>query len=81
MALLPTLEQAKATGLVLLPGAFVGMILAGVDPLDAVLVQAVIMYLMFATVTTTAAVIGYGLIGRMFTADHRLRRLERPAGV
>jgi hypothetical protein len=81
MALVPNLEMAKATGIVLLPGALVGLILSGVDPLDAVLVQAVVMYMMLGTVTTTAAMMGYGLVNRLFTDDHRLRRLERPAGV
>jgi putative ABC transport system permease protein len=81
MALVPNLEMAKATGIVLLPGALVGLILSGVDPLDAVLVQAVVMYMMFGTVTTTAAMMGYGLVNRLFTDDHRLRWLERPAGV
>lgn len=78
-SLIPNVEMAKATGLVLLPGALVGLILAGVDPLDAVLVQAVVMYLMFGTVTTTAAIMARGLVARLFTADHRLLPLERPA--
>jgi putative ABC transport system permease protein len=78
---MPNLEMAKATGIVLLPGALVGLILAGVDPLDAVLVQAVVMYLMFGTVTTAAAMMGYGMVTRLFTADHRLLWLERPPAV
>lgn len=77
-ALIPNVEMAKATGVVLLPGAMVGLILAGVDPVDAVLVQGVVMYLMFGTVTTTVAILGYGIVGRLFTADHRLVPLERP---
>ena len=80
-ALVPNLEMAKATGIVLLPGALVGLILAGVAPLDAVLVQAVVMYMMFGTVTTTAAMMGYGMVSRLFTRDHRLLWLERHAGV
>jgi putative ABC transport system permease protein len=54
-----------------------GLILAGVDPVDAVLVQAAIMYLILGAVATTALVVGLGSIRRLFTPDHRLVRLVR----
>ena len=60
-----------------LPGAMTGLILAGVDPIDAVLVQAAIMYLILGTAATTSVVIGLGSLSRLFTTDHRLRRLVR----
>ena len=44
-ALTSQIENTKAVGLVFLPGAMTGLILAGADPVDAVLVQAAIMYL------------------------------------
>jgi len=44
-ALSPQIETTKATGLVFLPGAMTGLILAGVSPIQAVLVQAVVMFL------------------------------------
>ncbi len=78
-ALTPRIESAKAAGLVFLPGAMTGLILAGVDPIDAVLVQAAIMYLILGTAATTSVVIGLGSLRRLFTADHRLRRLVRKA--
>jgi len=76
-ALTPRIESAKAAGLVFLPGAMTGLILAGVDPVDAVLVQAAIMYLILGTAATTSVVIGLGSLRRLFTSDHRLRRLVR----
>lgn len=76
-ALTPRIESAKAAGLVFLPGAMTGLILAGVDPVDAVLVQAAIMYLILGTAATTSVVIGLGSLHRLFTSDHRLRRLVR----
>lgn len=79
-ALTPRIESTKAVGLVFLPGAMTGLILAGVDPIDAVLVQAAIMYLILGTVATTSVVIGLGTLRQMFTADHRLRRIPRRAG-
>jgi len=56
-----------------------GLILAGVHPVDAVLVQAVVMFLVLGTVATTTSIIGLGLIRRLFTPDHRLTPLPRPA--
>ncbi|ATA27695.1 transmembrane helix protein [Mycobacterium lepraemurium] len=44
-AISPQIETTKATGLVFLPGAMTGLILVGVPPLQAVLVQAVVMFL------------------------------------
>ena len=76
-ALTPQIESTKAVGLVFLPGAMTGLILAGVDPVDAVLVQAAIMYLILGAVATTSVVVGLGSIRQLFTADHRLRRLTR----
>lgn len=78
-ALSPQIETTKATGLVFLPGAMTGLILAGVSPFQAVLVQAVVMFLVLASVATTSVVVTLGLVGRVFTADHRLRPLRRPA--
>lgn len=77
LALLPTIENTKALGIVFLPGAMTGLILAGVDPLDAVLVQLALMYLILGGVATTTAVTALGSVRRLFTADHRLVALPR----
>jgi putative ABC transport system permease protein len=79
-ALTPQIESTKAVGLVFLPGAMTGLILAGVDPIDAVLVQAAIMYLILGAVATTSVVVGLGSIRQLFTPDHRLRPLIRRDG-
>ncbi|MGH9186881.1 MAG: ABC transporter permease [Acidimicrobiales bacterium] len=76
-ALIPHIETTKAVGIVFLPGAMVGLLLAGVEPLDAVKVQAAVMYLVLGSVSTTTTVMAIGLAGRLFTADHRLVRLAR----
>jgi putative ABC transport system permease protein len=78
-ALTSQLESTKAVGLVFLPGAMTGLILAGVDPVDAVLVQAAIMYLILGCVATNVVIIGLGLTRQLFTPDHRLVRLARTA--
>jgi putative ABC transport system permease protein len=79
-ALTAQIESTKAVGLVFLPGAMTGLILAGVDPVDAVLVQAAIMFLILGCVATNATVVGLGLTRRLFTDDHRLVRLARAEG-
>jgi putative ABC transport system permease protein len=78
-ALSPQIETTKATGLVFLPGAMTGLILAGVSPMQAVLVQAVVMFLVLASVAVTTVVVALGLVRRVFTRDHRLLPLgHRP---
>ena len=76
-ALTSQIENTKAVGLVFLPGAMTGLILAGADPVDAVLVQAAIMYLILGCVATNVVLIGLGLTRKLFTPDHRLVRLAR----
>lgn len=78
-ALTPTIESTKATGIVFLPGAMVGLILAGVAPIEAVRVQVVVMFLILGSVSVTTSVVALGLVRRLFTHDHRLVRLARPA--
>ncbi len=71
-ALTPQIETTKAVGLVFLPGAMTGLILAGVDPFDAVLVQIAVMYVVLGSAATTTTVVGLGVQHRLFTRDHRL---------
>lgn len=78
-ALTPQIESTKATGLVFLPGAMTGLILAGASPLAAVQLQAVVMFLVLGTVAVTTTVLAKGVSRLMFTPDHRLRPIpERP---
>jgi putative ABC transport system permease protein len=78
-AVSPQIETTKATGLVFLPGAMTGLILAGVPPTQAVLVQAVVMFLVLGSAATSTVVIGLGLVRRLFTSDHRLSELPSSA--
>ena len=77
-ALIPQIETTKAVGIVYLPGAMVGLILAGANPQTAVKVQVAVMYLMLGAVATSTSVMGLGLTRRLFTPDHRLVRLPAP---
>jgi putative ABC transport system permease protein len=76
-ALTTQIESTKTVGLIALPGAMTGLILAGVDPVDAVLVQIVVMYLILGAAATTTAIVGNGVARRLFTDDHRLLAVAR----
>lgn len=77
-ALTPQIETTKIVGLIALPGSMTGLILAGVDPFNAVRVQAAVMYLILGSVAATTTVVALGMRRRLFTADHRLTRLVAP---
>lgn len=78
-ALTSQIESTKTVGLIALPGAMTGLILAGVDPIDAVLVQVVVMNMILGATATATAIVAVGATRRLFTADHRLLRLARTA--
>ena len=78
MALIPQIETTKAVGIVFLPGLMTGLLLAGVDPLDAVQAQVVIMYLVLGSVAVTTSVIALGLRRMLFTDAHQLKIPSEP---
>lgn len=77
LAIAPDIERIKALGIVVLPGAMTGLILAGVNPLDAVRVQLAMMYVILGAVATTTTVVALLGARNLFTHDHRLRPLAR----
>jgi putative ABC transport system permease protein len=79
--MLPTVDQTKVVGLVALPGAMTGMILAGASPLAAVRLQMVVMYMLLGGNAFAALVAGELTVRRLFTPDHQLiRSLRRVPG-
>ena len=60
-AMIPSTDQTKTTGLVTLPGAFVGAIFGGVSPLEAGRFQIVVLAAIMAAGSITAVVIIIGL--------------------
>lgn len=53
-ALIPTLDSTKVVGLISLPGAMTGLILAGVSPETAIRYQIVVMYMLLAAAVMAA---------------------------
>jgi putative ABC transport system permease protein len=75
--MLPSVDQTKVVGLVALPGAMTGMILAGASPLAAVRLQLVVMYMLLGGSAFAALVAGELTLRRLFTPAHQLIRSLR----
>ncbi len=67
------LNFLKTVGIVALPGAMTGMILAGADPLEAVLLQVIVAYMLLAAVTVTSVVAVELTVRKFFTGHHQLK--------
>jgi putative ABC transport system permease protein len=76
-ALVPQIERTKVVGLIALPGAMTGMLLAGADAFSAVLVQIVIMYLVLGSVAIAVVAVVTVIALRAFTVDSRLQTWVR----
>ncbi|HVF20739.1 MAG TPA: iron export ABC transporter permease subunit FetB [Mycobacteriales bacterium] len=75
-AIAPTIDQTKVVGLITLPGAMTGLIIAGVSPVIAIRYQIIVMY-MFLGAATIASLVAGRLAGRaLFDDAHRLRRID-----
>jgi UDP-glucose/iron transport system permease protein len=72
-ALIPLIDATKTTGIIFLPGAMVGMIIAGADPLEAVRLQIVVLYMLLGSVSIAAILVGLLSYRAFFTARHQLR--------
>ena len=72
-ALIPLIDATKTTGIIFLPGAMVGMIIAGADPLEAVRLQIVVLYMLLGSVSIAAIMVGTLSYRSLFTPRHQLR--------
>jgi putative ABC transport system permease protein len=71
-ALIGQIERTKVVGLIALPGAMTGLLLAGVDPVDAVLVQIIVMYLILGATALVVTSIVWAASRAAYTDDLRL---------
>ena len=74
-ALVPDIDAVRAVGLVSLPGAMTGLLLAGVEPLTAIRYQVVVMYMLLGAAAVSAAVAARLTTGLLFDEAQRLRPL------
>jgi putative ABC transport system permease protein len=74
--MVPLINQMSAAGIVTLPGIMTGQILAGMDPLDAVKYQILLMFLLAGAGGLVAVLIAL-VTARRFTDDRQRLRLDR----
>ncbi len=72
-AMTPLIDNTKTTGIIFLPGAMAGMIIGGADPLEAVRLQIVVMYMLLGSVSIAAMLVGLLSYRSFFTSRHQLR--------
>ncbi|MDQ4063207.1 MAG: iron export ABC transporter permease subunit FetB [Actinomycetota bacterium] len=72
-AMLPLIDSTKTTGIIFLPGAMVGMIIAGADPLEAARLQIVVMYMLLGSVSIAAILAALLSYRSFFTTRHQLQ--------
>jgi putative ABC transport system permease protein len=76
--LIPLVDQTKTTGMVFFPGAMVGALLGGAEPVDAVRLQLILLWVLMGA-AALSAVIATGLAyRRFFTPAHQLRDPPEP---
>ncbi|MCB0915217.1 MAG: iron export ABC transporter permease subunit FetB [Actinobacteria bacterium] len=75
-ALIPSMDQTKVVGLIALPGAMTGLILAGVAPLAAIRYQIVVMYMLLSAAIVAATLAARLTERDLFDQAHRLHPLD-----
>jgi uncharacterized protein (TIGR00245 family) len=78
-ALIPTIDSTKVVGLISLPGAMTGLILAGVNPLTAIRYQIVVMYMLLAATALAALTAARVAEGALFDDAQRLVHVDQPS--
>jgi putative ABC transport system permease protein len=74
-ALAPQIDSTATVGLIALPGAMTGLIIAGVSPLLAIRYQIVVMYMVLGAAAIAGVVVAKLSQRLLFDDAHRLRRL------
>lgn len=63
---IPTIESQKTIGLVQLPGMMSGQIIAGADPVQAVMFQLLILFMLLSSAVITSTILGFLSYPTMF---------------
>lgn len=79
--LIPLIDSTKTTGMIFFPGTMVGSLLAGADPVDAVRLQLVLLYVLLGSVAIAAVTAVLLARRNFFTSAHQLREpTAKPRG-
>ena len=72
------IDSTKTTGLIFFPGTMVGMLLAGADPIDAVRLQLILLYVLVGAVSISALLAVTLARRNFFTPAQQLREPPEP---
>lgn len=70
--MMPIVDSTKTVGLIQLPGAMTGMILAGASPLEAVQLQMIVMFMLIGAAAFTGLGAAFLSYRQFFTPVHQL---------
>lgn len=70
--MVPIIDSTKTVGLIQLPGAMTGMILAGASPLEAVQLQMIVMYMLIGAAAFSGLSAAFLSYRQFFTEAHQL---------
>lgn len=73
--MIPLIDSTKTTGIVFFPGTMVGMLIAGAEPVDAVRLQLILLWVLLGSISLGGLIaVSLGYRG-FFTPAHQLREL------
>jgi putative ABC transport system permease protein len=76
--MIPLIDQTKTTGIVAFPGTMVGMLVAGAEPVDAVRLQLILLWVLLGAVAIAALLATTLAYRNFFTPAHQLREPPEP---
>jgi putative ABC transport system permease protein len=71
--MMPLVDSTKTVGLIALPGAMTGMILAGSPPMEAVQLQIVVMFMLVGAAAFASMIATFLTYRQFFTKPHQLK--------
>ena len=74
-AMLPTVDSMKTLGIVQLPGMMTGLILAGIEPTNAIKYQVMVAFMLSGAVTITAFIASFWAYRVFFTDKAQLKNI------
>lgn len=75
-SMIPTIESQKTVGLVQLPGMMSGQIIAGADPVQAVMFQLLILFLLLSNATLSSVMLGFLTYPTLFNERMQLVKIS-----
>ncbi|MEZ4517482.1 MAG: iron export ABC transporter permease subunit FetB [Chloroflexota bacterium] len=70
--MIPIIDTTKTVGLIKLPGAMTGMILAGAPPLEAVQIQMIVMFMLMGAAAITGLTAAFLTYRQLLNEDHQV---------